>query len=250
MNYGSAGGQVPVESGWFNNTSKKTRVVKRTIRVFKSSEQNINHSATAKTLPVLLLAETLTPNNLLQQRIRFNETTWPEGLRWQDGVLAPGQGSTCAPTSSQGADPLPCSPARWQPQSSHARGRDTNLPTPALPPPFLLWSKPQGCSSCAPDLGWHWKCQCELKQERNGGHSTALTVVLGEASLLPYKKHLEASTDADFAPQNSSLMVRKTYSQTNCPLAGARVKGPEPREPSTSHWKILIPQLLSQNVSS
>ena len=107
MNYGSAGGQVPVESGWFNNTSKKTRVVKRTIRVFKSSEQNINHSATAKTLPVLLLAETLTPNNLLQQRSRFNETTWPEGLRWQDawqttlhGAQALVQGSMWAPTSS------------------------------------------------------------------------------------------------------------------------------------------------------
>lgn len=84
MNYESAGGQVPVESAWFNNTSKKTRVVKRTIRVFKSSDQSINHSATAKTLPVLLLAETLTLNNLLQQRSRFNETTWLEGLQWQD----------------------------------------------------------------------------------------------------------------------------------------------------------------------
>lgn len=84
MNYGSAGGQVPVESSWFNNTSKKTRLEKGMIRVFKSSEQNINHSTTAKTLPVLLLAETLTLNNLLQQRSTFNETTLPEGLWWQD----------------------------------------------------------------------------------------------------------------------------------------------------------------------
>lgn len=31
--------------------------------------------------------------------------------------------------------------------------------------------------------------------------------------------------DANFAPQNSSLTLRKTYSQTNCLWAGARVKG-------------------------
>lgn len=84
MNYGSAGGQVPVESSWFNNTGKKTRLEKRMIRVFKSSERNINHSATAKTLPVLLLPETVTLNYLLQQRSTFNETTLPEGLWWQD----------------------------------------------------------------------------------------------------------------------------------------------------------------------
>lgn len=220
-------------------------MVKRTIRVFKSSEQNINHSATAKTLPVLLLAETLTPNNLLQQRSRFNETTWLEGLQWQDawqtelrGAQAPVQGCTQAPTFLQGADPLPCSPARRQSQSSHARGRATNPPTPALRPPLLLWSKHRGCSSCAPELGWRWKCQCELKQERNGGRFAARTVVLGEASLSPYKNHSEASRDADLAPLNSSLMVSKTYSQRNRPFTVARVKGLEPRKPSTSHWKI------------
>lgn len=91
-------------------------------------------------------------------------------------------------------------PARWQSQSSHARGRATNPPTPALSPPFLLWSKPWGRSLCAPELGCCWKCQRELKQERNGGCSTARTVVLGKVALLPYKNHLEASTDADFAP--------------------------------------------------
>lgn len=119
----------------------------------------------------------------------------------------------------------PCSPARWQSQSSYARGRATNPPTLSRSPPFLLWSRPWGGSPCAPGLGWQW----------NGGCSTAHTVVLRETSLLPYKNHSEASTDADFAPQNSLLTVGKTYSQSNCPLAGARVNGLKPRAPSTSH---------------
>lgn len=79
------------------------------------------------------------------------------------------QGSKWVRTSSQGADLLHWSPERRQSQSNCARGRATNPPTLAFPPPFLLWSKPRGCSLCTPELGWCWKFWCVLKQERNRG---------------------------------------------------------------------------------
>ena len=194
MNCGSAGGQVPVESGWFNNTSKKTRVVKRTIRVFKSSEQNINHSATAETLPILVLAETLTPHHLLQRRSRFNEQHVPEGC----GGRMPG--GACCSAHGHGHRAAPgVPPPRRARVPSLAPQRHTAVPEqrlqepeppvhpPWLPPPSLLRSNPWGCGSSAPELGWHWKCRCELKQGRNGGRLLycSCRVVWGEISLFP-----------------------------------------------------------------
>lgn len=173
-------------------------MVKRTIRVFKSSEQNINHSATAKTLPVLLLTEPLTPNTLLQQRSGFNEQHGQEHCHCR----------------------TPADPALWQPAprwdgspKAAQRGRAMRPPTPVPSALLPLGKSPSWIGREMEDAlllaQWCW-----------------------QRLHLPHKNNLEASMDADFAPQDTLLTLRKIYKLPLGRSHSARIWG----QRSSSLW--------------
>lgn len=210
------------------------------MRAFKSREQSINPSTAAKALPILFLAEALTPNSLLQQRSRFNETAGPAGLRWQEAWQIVWHGTQHPCQEHEGShlltgcwSPAPQRvPVLQQPYMQHSY-------------PLLLSLYPFSSEASPGKAAWGsraslcWKRCSGLKQKRNED-ALGLTQWSWE---VPHSCLKKTSWKP---PQMLIVLPKQVVDHQKDPflkglLGRSQSKKVKSREPRANHWEVSIP---------